>query len=179
MNKIMILKGGSPAIHKLGDIGRDVDDKIRIYEETDVHYIGNFEEGFGFIDVKFRKEDCRPLTEGERNELNGSWYGINDNPLYRIYVDNEGNVINGKCIMKNGTITNITDLEGNQKHFGWHKFNVDFPEDIQIGKGVLMIINYSDPKYGQLTTSPVTDVEIKDNNYIIHTNNSIYYIEVN
>jgi len=44
----MILKANSPAIHKLGNIGRNIDDKIRIHSEDDIHYIGSFEEGFGF-----------------------------------------------------------------------------------------------------------------------------------
>lgn len=80
MNKIMILKGGSPAIHKLGDIGRKEDDLVRIYKETDTHYIGNFEEGYGFIDVKFRKEDCRSLNKEEIDNLNGEWVTIHGNP---------------------------------------------------------------------------------------------------
>ena len=73
MNKIMILKGGSPAIHMTGDIGRKCDDKIRIHSEDDTHYIGSFEEGYGFINVKFNKSDCRLLTQEEREKLNGNW----------------------------------------------------------------------------------------------------------
>jgi len=73
MNKIMMLKANSPAIHKLGDIGRNIDDKIRIHSEDESHYIGSFEEGYGFINVKFNKSDCRLLTQEEREKLNGNW----------------------------------------------------------------------------------------------------------
>jgi hypothetical protein len=62
MNKIMILKGGSPAIHKLGNIGRKNDNHIRIHSEDYVYYIGNFEDGFGFINVKFSTCAVNPLT---------------------------------------------------------------------------------------------------------------------
>ena len=173
MNKIMILKGGSPAIHKLGDIGRKEDDLVRIYKETDTHYIGNFEEGYGFIDVKFRKEDCRPLTEDEIKELNGSWYSINGNPLYRIYVDKEGNLIKGKCIMKHGAIKKVTDIDGFSKHPDFIGLNIEFPEDIQMGRSLVMFTNK-----GNITTSKVIQLDIQDNIYIIHTKNSIYFIEV-
>ena len=172
MNKIMILKGNSPAIHKLGDISRKEDDYIRIYEETETHYIGNFEEGFGFINVEFKKEDCRPLTETERKELNGKWYSINGNPLYRIYVDEQGNIINGKCITKKGIINKITNAEGKDKHFNWIGINVEFSEDICLGQSLIMIID--DGRY--ITTSKVINVEIVDNNYVIYTKNSVYYI---
>jgi len=172
MNKIMILKGNSPAIHKLGDISRKEDDYIRIYEETETHYIGNFEEGFGFINVEFKKEDCRPLTETERKELNGKWYSINGNPLYRIYVDEQGNIINGKCITKKGIINKITNAEGKDKHFNWIGINVEFSEDICLGQSLIMIIDNG--RY--ITTSKVINVEIVDNNYVIYTKNSVYYI---
>lgn len=93
MNKIMILKGGSSAIHKLGDIGRTKDSFIRVGRETDKYFIGNFEEGFGFINVKFCKSDCRPINEEEFNYLNRMTYTINNTPLYKIQVDKEGNVL--------------------------------------------------------------------------------------
>ena len=172
MNKIMILKANSPAIHQLGDIGRENDDYIRIHEEKETHYIGSFEEGFGFINVEFKKEDCRKLTEEERKELNGKWYSINGNPLYRIYVDEEGNIVKGKCIMKKGIINRITNLEGEDKHFDWVGMNIEFLEDIYLGESLIMFMD--DGRY--ITTSKVVNVEIVDGDYVIYTKNSVYYI---
>jgi len=169
----MMLKANSPAIHKTGNIGRNIDDKIRIHSEDKNHYIGNFEEGFGFINVKFNKSDCRPLTTKEREELNGSWYGINGNPLYRIYIDEEGNIINGKTKTIKGITTRITDDKGNDKHSTFVNLEVEFGEDIQLGKSMIMLTGC-----GSITTSRVINVDISNNKYIIYTNNSIYYIEV-
>jgi len=178
MNKIIILKSNSPAIHLLGDIRREEDDYIRIHKETKTHYIGNFEEGFGFINVEFKKEDCRPLTEAERKELNGKWYSISGTPLYRIYVDEEGNIVKGKCTMKKGIINRITNAEGKDKHSDWIGINVEFSEDINIGQSLIMFMD--DGRY--ITTSKVINVEIVDGlditNYIIMTKNSIYFINV-
>lgn len=171
INKIMVLKGGSPALHKMGDISREVDDFIRVNREEGEYYIGNFEEGFGFIDVKFKKEDCRPLTEEERKELNGKWYGINGAPLYRIYVDEQGNIQNGKCIMKKGIINKVADSNGKDKHSNFVGLNVELNEDITIGQSLIL---FTGDKY--ITTSKVINFEINDNNYVIHTKNSIYYI---
>jgi len=173
MNKIMMLKANSPAIHKLGDIGRKCDDKIRIHSEDDTHYIGSFEEGYGFIDVKFNKSDCRPLTQAEREKLNGCWYGINGNPLYRIYVDEEGNIVNGKTKTIKGIIRKVTDLLGKDKHNGFINLLVEFGEDIQLGRSIILMTGE-----GAITTSRVTKVDIHEKQYIINTNNSIYYIEV-
>ena len=173
MNKIIMLKANSPAIHKTGDISRKCDDKIRIHSEDNDHYIGNFEEGFGFINVKFNKSDCRPLTPKEREKLNGSWYGINGNPLYRIYIDEEGNIINGKVLTVKGVITKVTDSLGNDKHSNFINLEIEFGKDILIGRSVVMLTGE-----GAITTSRVTNVDIYDKQYIIYTNNSIYYIEV-
>lgn len=68
--RYMILKGGSPAIHKLGDISREEDELIYVKSETQNHFIGIFVEGFGFAEVEFRKSDCRPLTPSEIEKLN-------------------------------------------------------------------------------------------------------------
>ncbi|MFU1797357.1 hypothetical protein ACM1RC_26060 [Paenibacillus azoreducens] len=91
MNKqrYMILKGGSPAIHKLGDIGRDEDDLIFVKSETQNHFVGNFVEGFGFADVEFRKSDCRPLTQAEIEKLNNSEIQLGG-IRYKMRVDSEG-----------------------------------------------------------------------------------------
>lgn len=96
MNKYMVLLGGRPAKHKMGDIGRTEDDFIRVFSEDDTYYIGNFAEGFGFIDVKYKKEDCRNLTKEEVDDLNGKWIGINGNPYYQISIDYDGNVVRGE-----------------------------------------------------------------------------------
>ena len=173
MNKMMMLKANSPAIHKLGDIGRNIDDKIRIHSEDDTHYIGSFEEGFGFINVKFNKADCRPLTQMERENINGNWYTINSNPLYRIYIDEEGNVVNGKVLTVKGVIIKVTDSLGNDKHSDFVNLSVEFGKDILIGRSLVMLVGK-----GAITTSRVTNVDISEKQYIIYTRNSIYYIEV-
>ncbi|MFC6546107.1 hypothetical protein ACFQBN_05220 [Cohnella cellulosilytica] len=91
----MILKGGSPAIHKLGDIGREQDDLIYVKSETPDHFIGNFVEGFGFTDVAFKKNDCRSLNPGEIEELNNSVIRLGG-IRYRMRVDPEGYPIEEK-----------------------------------------------------------------------------------
>ena len=93
MNRIMVLKGGSPAMHKLGNIGRKDDDYIRVYAESEGEYIGVFEEGFGFIDVRFKKNDCRIINEDEFKFLNKQFCTIGNNVLHNVSVDRDGNVI--------------------------------------------------------------------------------------
>ena len=67
MSKPMFIKKGGKAIHQLGDISRDVYDAelIFINNEDEDNYIGSYAEGFGFINVKFNKADCRDATEEE------------------------------------------------------------------------------------------------------------------
>lgn len=62
-----LLKRGADAIHKLGNIKRDSYDAelIAVHKEEEDFYIGNYVEGFGFIDVKFKKSDCRNPTQEE------------------------------------------------------------------------------------------------------------------
>lgn len=93
LNKIMVLKGGSPAMHKLGNIGRKDDDYIRVYAETEGEYIGVFEEGFGFIDVRFKKNDCRAISEDECEFLNKQFCAIGNNVLNKVSIDKYGNVV--------------------------------------------------------------------------------------
>jgi hypothetical protein len=174
MNKMMILKGGSPALHQLGDISRKEDDYIRIFEEDEEYYIGNFEEGFGYIDVKFKKEDCRLLTALERKNLNGKWYSISGTPLYRIYVDEDGNIIKGSSTMKKGAIIKVVDLAGIGKSSKFINMIVEFQEDINIGQSLILFVGNK-----HITTSKVTNVEITDGIYIIYTKNSIYHIKEN
>lgn len=75
--RIMVLKGGSPAIHKLGDIGRDEDSYIWVKEETEDKYIGQFVEGLGFMDVQFNKSDVRSCTKEEIDKINHTYYSVN------------------------------------------------------------------------------------------------------
>lgn len=88
--RMMMLKGGSPAFHKMGNIGRDNDDRINIHYESDNHYMGVFCEGFGFINVIFNKEDVRPLTVEEIDKINGMYFGINNQPYHQISIDENG-----------------------------------------------------------------------------------------
>jgi hypothetical protein len=70
--RCMILKAGCPAIHKLGDIGSSPDDElIDVFYESKNYYIGSFFYGFGFIHVKFKKEDVRPMNEEELAKQRG------------------------------------------------------------------------------------------------------------
>ena len=87
--RYMILNGGCPAIHKLGDIRRDEDDLIYVKSETADLFIGNFVEGFGFMDVEFRKCDCRPLNPSEIEKLNNSVIRLGA-IRYKMRVDSEG-----------------------------------------------------------------------------------------
>lgn len=80
-NRVMVLKGDSPAIHMLGDIRREDDDYIIVKDETFDEYIGNFLEGFGFMNVEFNKEDVRPCTREEIDYLNGCVCTLNGTPL--------------------------------------------------------------------------------------------------
>jgi hypothetical protein len=66
-SRYFLLKKGSPAYHKTGNISRDYFEAelIVVHNEDDEFYIGNFAEGYGFVDIKFRKTDCREATEQE------------------------------------------------------------------------------------------------------------------
>lgn len=65
--RYMFIRKGGRAIHKLGDISRDFYDAelIIVNDEDEENYIGRFADGFGFINVKFFKSDCREATEEE------------------------------------------------------------------------------------------------------------------
>lgn len=67
MSKDMFLRKGGKAVHQLGDVSRNVLDAelIYVYNEDDENYIGQFAEGYGFFDIKFRKSDCREATVEE------------------------------------------------------------------------------------------------------------------
>ena len=67
MTRYMFLKKGGKAIHQLGDISRDVynAELIVVHGEDKSNWIGNFVEGYGFINVKFAKDDCKEATDEE------------------------------------------------------------------------------------------------------------------
>lgn len=67
MTRYMFLKKGGKAIHQLGDISRDVynAELIIVDGEDKSNWIGRFVEGFGFINVKFAKDDCKEATDAE------------------------------------------------------------------------------------------------------------------
>ena len=67
MSKYMFIRKGGKAIHKLGDISRDYynAELIVVHSEDENNWIGNYVEGFGFIDVKFAKEDCKEASDEE------------------------------------------------------------------------------------------------------------------
>ena len=103
--RMLVLKGGSPAIHKLGDIGREEDDFIDIFGEIGDKYIGSFCEGYGFIGVQFNKKDCRSLTKEEIDSKNKKYHCINGVPRYKINIDPEGYyLLNGEKIECNDEI---------------------------------------------------------------------------
>jgi len=67
------------AIHKLGDISRDVPDLCYVHSEDEENYIGNWTAGFGFINVKFPKKTTRELTEKEKERYNGTQIIVGSN----------------------------------------------------------------------------------------------------
>ncbi|MEK9134808.1 MAG: hypothetical protein AAB451_00665 [Patescibacteria group bacterium] len=74
------------AIHLLGDISSKTPNLCSIHGEDDENYIGNWVEGFGFINVKFPKATTRELTQEEKDKWDGVVIGINDSPRFRIHV---------------------------------------------------------------------------------------------
>ena len=67
LHKLMFIKRGGKAIHKLGDVSRDYLDAelICISNEDEHNWIGNYAEGLGLFNVCFAKEDCRDATDEE------------------------------------------------------------------------------------------------------------------
>lgn len=69
------------AMHKLGDISRDVPDLCIVNAMEGDNYIGAWVEGFGFIGVKFPKATTRPLTFEEIKRYDGMRLRINSTVL--------------------------------------------------------------------------------------------------
>lgn len=88
--RLMVLKGGSPALHMLGDIGRDDDDFIHVTSENETEYIGMFLEGLGCFGVRFQKSDVRPCTKEEIDNLNQCYFAINNNVYYKNNYNYDG-----------------------------------------------------------------------------------------
>lgn len=59
------------AHHQLGDISSDRPTLCDIDSEDEENYIGNWVDGFGFVEVKFPKATTRELTDDEKNFHNG------------------------------------------------------------------------------------------------------------
>ena len=57
------------AIHQLGDISREKLDLCIIEGEEGENYIGQWVEGYGFINVKFPKATTRELTGEEKDYI--------------------------------------------------------------------------------------------------------------
>lgn len=89
-SRIMVLIGGSDALHLMGNIGRKEDDRIHVIAEDENYYIGTFCEGFGFYDVHFPKANVRPMTEQEVDDLNKTYYSINGNIYGQNNYDYDG-----------------------------------------------------------------------------------------
>lgn len=70
------------AVIKSGqDISRDEPSLCLVYDETETHYIGQWVEGLGYIDVKFPKETTRELTAEEIEIFSKKHYCINSMDL--------------------------------------------------------------------------------------------------
>lgn len=59
------------AYHQLDDISCDTPNLCEIDSEDEENYIGNWVEGFGFVEVRFPKTTTRELTDNEKNYHNG------------------------------------------------------------------------------------------------------------
>lgn len=79
MKEFKFLRNGGEAIHKLGDITRDRlhAELIVVTREDDNYYYGYFTEGFGLIDVRFKRCDCRNASDEEIKQWLIDRYSIN------------------------------------------------------------------------------------------------------
>lgn len=75
------------AYHQCGDISRDEAELCVIHNETPHYWVGNWVEGFGFINVLFPKSSTRDLTQDEVDGYNGKQYAINDMLLHPMVID--------------------------------------------------------------------------------------------
>lgn len=75
------------AKHKLGDISRDEPALCYIGKEHGDNFIGNWVEGFGFIEVRFPKATTRLLTEDEKEQYRGKYVQIGSGPPIELNID--------------------------------------------------------------------------------------------
>ena len=69
-HKLMFIKKGGKAFHKMGNLSRNYYDAelICVSNEDEYNWIGNYAEGMGFFNVHFAKEDCREASDEEVDE---------------------------------------------------------------------------------------------------------------
>lgn len=75
------------AIHKLGDISRDLPDLAWITGEEGDDYIGVWVEGLGYFNVRFPKSTTRELTAEERERYDGAELELNGKSAGRIDLE--------------------------------------------------------------------------------------------
>lgn len=81
--KLMVLWDTLHAFHKLGDIGRPDSDRVEFIMVGSVKsdfLVGNFVEGYGFVNVHFPRTACSAPTDAEKGWLEGRGVGIGPFP---------------------------------------------------------------------------------------------------
>jgi hypothetical protein len=95
-SRMMVLLGGSPAYHQLGDLGRENENNlIHVIAEDENYYIGTFSEGYGFFNVHFPKNCVRPMDIEEVDALNKTYYTMNNTVYGKNSYDYDGYRIEG------------------------------------------------------------------------------------
>ena len=94
MEKIDKYMIATTAIHKLGDLSRELDiegqlmeNLCRVSEEDNENYYGMWTTGFGFFGVKFPKESTRELSQEEIDFFNTKSVRISSQPPVKLKVD--------------------------------------------------------------------------------------------
>jgi hypothetical protein len=64
-----VVRWGTDATHRLGDMPRSQGDFFAVTSETDDDYVGYWLTGFGFVEVHFPKPTTRELSHIERKWL--------------------------------------------------------------------------------------------------------------
>ena len=90
-SRVMILKAGCDAIHTLGNLKREEDSHVFVVEDDESHFKGNFLDGYGFIDIKFNKEDVRELSDSEYSEYIYKIISIGPHVYPLIFTKRDGN----------------------------------------------------------------------------------------
>ena len=83
---LVMVIGGSPAKHKLGDISRESDDLFVVERREGDLVIGHWLEGYGMIGVEVRAEHTRKLTPEEADAWHGATMGINGAPRGELTI---------------------------------------------------------------------------------------------